>query len=190
VSIAAMMKDPRFEVAFQPVCDYRPFEYARNRTIDIARSMAADWLISFDNDNFLEVNPLDIIAAAGDGKDVIGVRCGVGQAPDCAYFIPNENHGAHGVRDGSFREEEYLGGSVLMIRCTVWQKIPIGPWFRWQPGNNELLAPGEGGHDEVTGFCRLVRKHGFRVWAYLDAMAGHLKTCDLTKVIAALAGTR
>src|SRR5437870_3805544 len=73
MNLLTMARDSRFDVAFQPVTDYRPWEFARNQTIHLARSMSADWLISFDNDNFTYTNPLDVITAAGADRDVIGL---------------------------------------------------------------------------------------------------------------------
>jgi hypothetical protein len=184
VNLLVMAKDPRFDVAYQPVYGYRPWDYARNQTINLARSMKADWLISFDNDNCLDCNPLDIIEEAGNDKDVIGLTCGVGCVPECRHF-PSHNHG---VIDGSFREEKTVGGGVLMVHRRVWEQIPRGPWFRWQHADNELLAPDVGAVDEVTSFCNLVKQHGFRVWTHRSILAAHLKTEDLTKLVSALNG--
>jgi len=182
LNLLVMAKDPRFDVAYQPVAGYRPWECARNQTINLARSMNADWLVSFDNDNGLDCNPLDVIAAAGDAQDVIGLTYGVGCVPDCRLF-PSHNHGPI---DGPFREEKSVGGGVLMIRNKVWQKIPRGPWFRWQHADNELLAPAPGAVDEVTYFCNLVRENGFRVWTHRSILAAHFKTADITRTVSAL----
>jgi hypothetical protein len=174
MDMLTMARDPRFEVAFQPVCNHRPFEYARNRTIALARDLKADWLISFDNDNYVDGNPLDVLAEA-DGKDVIGLTYGVG-----GTLFPSSNEGAI---DGNFREEPvWVGGAMLIIRNAVWEKIPRGPWFRWEQPRNELLAPDVAGCavDEIEPFCNLVRQHGFRVWTHRTVLAGHLKTVDIT----------
>jgi hypothetical protein len=182
--LVTMARDPRFDVAFQPVSDHRPFEYARNKTIALARDMGADWVLSFDNDNYVDANPLDVIAQASERQDVIGLSYGVGAAPDCRYF-PSQNHGAI---DGAFREELSAAGGVLMVRKTVWEKIPRGPWFKWQHAPNELLEPDFGAMDEVTYFCNLVQQQGFKVWTHRTMRAGHLKTAELGAIVGALQG--
>jgi hypothetical protein len=180
LNLIRMVKDSRFDVNYFPVRDCRPWESARNMTIVAARQINADWLISFDNDNFVpgEFNPLDIIAAAGEDKHVIGLQSGVGNGEEYKIF-PYTNHGA---ADGPFREEECVGGGVLMVRKTVWQKIKRGPWFRWQHVDSETLAPAPGVRGEDGYFCHLARQHGFKVWTH-QHLAGHYRTVDLTGMV-------
>lgn len=52
-----MARDTRFDVNYGPTRDMRPWEAARNLTIQAARQTSADWLVSFDNDNFPMSNP-------------------------------------------------------------------------------------------------------------------------------------
>ena len=73
-----MAKDPRFDVEVANVKDAVPHEVARNQTITIARDHGFEWLVSFDNDNFMPTGtPLDLIAAAGPQHSVIGLTYGV-----------------------------------------------------------------------------------------------------------------
>lgn len=185
LNLINMSKDQRFDVNFFPVRDCRPWESARNMTIIAARQINADWLVSFDNDTFIpQGNVLDVLAAAGKNQDVIGLAYGVGADSGQYRLFPTVNHGK---TDGVFREEETVGGGVLMVRNTTWQKIPKGPWFRWQHADNEALAPGPGVCGEDNYFCRLVRQHGLQVWSHREMLAGHYRTTDLTGMISHLA---
>ena len=183
LTIIKMVRDPRFEVAFFPVTDIRPWECARNKTIQAARQIGAEWLISFDNDNFVEGNgnPLDIIASAGPEQHVIGLTYGVSKGDRSFELFPC----ASGATDGAFRETESVAGGVLMVRNTVWQNIPRGPWFRWQHADNELLELDASTCGEDVYFCRLVRQHGMRVWTH-EQMAGHYRSVDLTGMVCSL----
>lgn len=180
MNLIRMVRDPRFDVNYYPVHDARPWETARNMTIVAARQINAEWLISFDNDNFVpgNFNPLDIIAAAGEDKHVIGLPYGMGADSGQYGIFPGPNHGA---KDGPFQQEaEFVGGGVLMVRNTVWQKIKKGPWFRWQHAESETLAPVQGvSKSEEAYFCHLVRQHGFKVWTH-ERLAGHYRTGDIT----------
>jgi hypothetical protein len=178
-NLFSMFRDTRFDVNYYPVCDCRPWEAARNMSIVAARQINADWLISFDNDNFLTCNPLDIVAEAGKEQHVIGLPYGIGNRE--AYRIyPNENHGQ---ACGPFREEESVGGGVLIVRNRVWQTIKTGPWFRWEHAETETLMPAPGTCGEDIYFCRLVRRHGLKIWSFPDRHAGHYKSTDITEMI-------
>jgi hypothetical protein len=184
LNLIRMVKDMRFDVNYFPVRDCRPWESARNMTITAARQINADWLLSFDNDNFVpgQFNPLDIIAAAGEDKHVIGLPYGIGNTEEYTIF-PNT---AHGACDGPFREEVSVAGGVLMVRNSVWQKIRRGPWFRWQHVESETLAPAPGVFGEDVFFCQLVRQHGMKVWSYQPQAAGHYRTTDLTGMVCSM----
>ncbi|HEX3740237.1 MAG TPA: hypothetical protein VHV29_10980 [Terriglobales bacterium] len=67
-----------------------------------------------------------------------------------------------------------------MVHRSVWQKIPRGPWFRWNHGEpTETLDKGPNGCGEDVYFCRLVREHGLKVWTHAQ-LAGHYRNVDLT----------
>ncbi len=193
INLVQMARDSRFTVNYFPVRDARPWDTARNITVRMARELNVDWILSFDNDNFMQCNPLDIIAAAGKDKHVIGVDYGGGS---CAGII-TQNDGRHGYAmfshmsppvpngaiDGPFKEVNHVPGGVLMIRNTVWQQIP-GPWFVWVRGDGELLLDNSC-HEDIY-FCNLVRQHGFKVWKYQQP-AGHYRTTDITGMVCTLA---
>jgi hypothetical protein len=68
-----------------------------------------------------------------------------------------------------------------MVNRKVWEKIPTGPWFRWQYGDGEeCLDRGKNGSGEDVYFCRLAQQHGFRVWTSRKFLAGHYRTVHLT----------
>lgn len=181
-----MSHDARFAVAVVNVKDARPFEVARNHTIKLARDNKVDWLVSFDNDNFMPVGtPLDVIAAASPQQSVIGLTCGIPKRPGYCLYPPREHVT---TTEGAFQEVESVGGGVLMVNRKVWEKIPSGPWFRWQYGADvETLDQSSGGCGEDVYFCNLVRQSGMRVWTHRDFLAGHYRTTDLTGMVCTLA---
>jgi hypothetical protein len=80
-----MGRDSRFDVVVAAIKDATPHEVARNRTIQ--RDHNFDWLVSFDNDNYMPAGtPLDVIASAGDQQSVIGLTYGV-KARESEYFL-------------------------------------------------------------------------------------------------------
>jgi hypothetical protein len=176
-------KDPRYEVCFSMVRDRRNYDWARNTTIDLARRISAEWLVSYDNDVVPLFSPLDAIAIAGDRK-VIGASYGIGSTGQGAgYFMypPDINPGHPG-----FTQANVVAGGMLIIHRSIWERIlPVGPWFRWVPDENETLAPGPSFLAEDAYFIRLVQKHGVPVWAY--GMVGHYRTMDITAVIGTMA---
>jgi hypothetical protein len=177
-NLFAMAKDTRFQVELATIKDAIPHDFARNSALALARDHAFDWCVQIDNDNFLPAGtPLDVIASAGPEQPVVGLTAGIRvNSAECALY-PREGLGQ---RSGPFTECEYVGGALLMIHKTVWQKIPRGPWFLWQRGDNELAdANCDDGVSEDVYFSRLVRQHGMRVWTH-NVLAGHYKTCDAT----------
>jgi hypothetical protein len=182
-----MGRDPRFDVEVATIKDAAPVEVARNHTIKIARDHHFDWLVSFDADNFMPSGtPLDIIADCASKRSVIGLTYGT-QKHQSAYtlFPPDE---CRTTIEGQFAEVPSVGGGVLIVNKKVWEKIPTGPWFRWEHGNGEeTLDRGAGGRGEDVYFCELVRKNGFRVWTHRTLLAGHYRTTDLTGMVCTMA---
>lgn len=185
LALITMARDPRFDFNYYPVRDCRPFETARNMTIKAAKQIAADWLISFDNDNYPMCNPLDVIAEAGpEQRGVIGLTYAIGNLEQGYRMYPDAAHGA--VR-GSFREEDSVAGGCLMIHRTIWEQIKA-PWFKWQHApDSETLAPENGRTcGEDVYFCRLAREHGFKIWTHRN-IAAHYRTTNLTAISCTLA---
>lgn len=184
-----MARDNRFNVAYCTVKDARPFEVARNQTIQQARDAGMDWLVSFDNDMYMPAgSPLDIIAVAGN-KKMIGLTCAAEATPGQYGIFPKD----FGLEvDGPFREVPEIGGGVLIVHRNVWEKVPA-PWFKWCYEDNETLGrpPGKANYQasgcgEDIYFSRLVRQHGFKVWTHQRLYAGHYHTVDLTGMVAAM----
>lgn len=191
LNLVRMLSDPRFELFFYPVHDARPWEFARNHAMDKARSMDADWLIMFDNDNFVYGNILDVVAEAFD-KEIIGLTSAIGTAafgtrPQTYTLCPSPLK--HAEADGDFVRVEGVGAGALIIHRSVWKKIPRGPWFRWQHADNELLAFDP---DKTIGedfyFCQLAGENGIRTWTHARVLAGHYRTADFTTMATALYG--
>lgn len=179
-----MGHDPRFDVQIANVKDAHPVEVARNHTIKLARDRGFDWLVSLDNDNFMPVGtPLDIIAAAGpQQQSVIGLTYAVKSSESACNLYPPPECG--GKIEGLFQEVSAVGGGVLIVHRRVWEKIPRGPWFRWQHGaDTETLDKSNGGCGEDVYFCNLVRQRGLRVWTHRELLAGHYRTTNVTAMV-------
>jgi hypothetical protein len=172
-SLCAMACDPRFNVTIEHAINHRPYHYARNRAVALARERGVDWLVEIDNDqSFVGVTPLDVLHAAGSWRKVIGVRSfGVESVPRKLYAMNSKPLGT----EGDFTEVEHLGGSVLCIHSEIWQKIP-GPWFLHEFGDDEL---GTTKNSEDWYFCDLVRRHKYQVWLHRTYVS-HWHTLDLT----------
>jgi hypothetical protein len=189
-----MGRDPRFDVQVAIIKDCRPFEVARNNTIKLARDNNFDWLVSFDNDTFLPVEgptPLDVIVSAGQDKFVIGLTCGIKSEEVGFRLHPPPSNG--GKAEPMFKEVSHVGGGVLVINRKVWEKIPRGPWFRWDStgGDPETLDIHRSGFmSEDHYFCRLATQHGFRIWTPRWIIASHYKSVDITALALSMAHTR
>jgi hypothetical protein len=173
-----MARDARFQVEYANIKDSRPVECARNNALVLARDHGFDWCIQIDNDNYMPTGtPLDIVASAGPEHSVIGLGYSVGNMQQGYSVFPPE--AATPFRT-PFQEVPDVAGGMLMVHRSVWQKIPRGPWFRWNHGEpTETLDRGTNGCGEDIAFCRLVREHGLKVWTHAQP-AGHYRTTDLT----------
>ena len=194
-----MSHDSRFDVAIGNIKDGRPVEVPRNESIALARDNNFDWLVSFDNDNFMPSGtPLDIISLAGPSQNVIGLGyvCGSVEAGYKMFPPPTSQ-----PINGPFREVDCLNGGALMVHRSVWQAIPRGPWFRfmYDEGVETLRAKtsdwayglGEnGGCSEDFYFVRLCRKHELKCWTHTDKYAGHYRTTDLTGMVCTIEQAR
>jgi hypothetical protein len=183
--LCSMSADARFDVQLVNIRDARPVEAARNQTIKLARDGGYDWLVSLDNDNFMPVGtPLDVIAAAGEQQSIIGLTYAIKVNEHTFSFFPGREYGKE--IDGAFQEVPCVNGGMLMVHRRVWEKIPTGPWFRWQHGQVETLDQGPGGCSEDVYFARLARERGFRVWTHRELLAGHYRTVDITSMVVTL----
>ena len=169
-----MQRDQRFECSLFPVQDIQPYELARNVSVEAARKANAEWLVSFDNDNFMYGynTPLDALAIAEDRR-IISFPCG--------FLVEGQ---AHMLEHGNeFTEVPFIGTGIVAIHRMVWEKISA-PWFKWvvpdfgTVSETGDLRPGRG---ESVFFQRLVQEHGFKLWA-APFLCGHYKTVDLTQL--------
>jgi|SRR5579872_2789087 len=185
VNLFNLARDTRFDVALCVVKDAKGYAVARNIAMRAARDNGCDWLLSFDNDNFLPLqsNVLDVIAEAGPGQDVIGLTSGVTATNGFGLFPSQE--AMLGNHDGPFVEVAYIGTGVFAVRKTVWQKIPRGPWFHWPINETTEIQDACGGED--VEFCQRVRSLGLHVWTHQTLVTGHYKTMNCTDVVCTVA---
>jgi hypothetical protein len=174
LSLVQMTHDPRFDVSIELAFGLSPVDYARNTAVVAARTKQFDWLLMVDNDQTLPTSPLDVIAEAGPQQDVVGLLAGCSKDGrsfqlNCD-FIP-------GMTDGNFRAVSKIGSGVIMLRSSVWTRIPKGPWFTTQQSDDELRSFKQG---EDLSFCDLARAAGLKLWTHRSD-CGHLKTADVTQ---------
>ena len=182
-ALVQMSHDSRFRVMLDWIFDAHPVDYARNLCVDKARSFKSNWLLMLDNDNLPTGNPLDMIATAPAGAEIIGSNYGFVVEPErrsassSSYALIN-NGGTEA--NGDFLEVPFggfVGGGQLAIRSSVWEKLKA-PWFKWVNGDDELLSP-KNGHGEDVYFCRYAQAHGITVWTH-KRLIGHMKNVDVT----------
>ena len=174
--LIVLPRDPRFEVSIEAVMNKRPVDYARNYSIELARTGHFDWLLLLDADQSFASNPLDVLTQCGD-KRIIGipsafVNLGPGQPI-------HANTSGVLSQSGEFVEFRAVGSGVLFIHSSVWQSIEQPLFAAKYKGLGEIDVP------EDFAFCDLARAHGFRVWATVQT-AHHFHTTDTTGQAAAL----
>jgi len=190
-NLLTLVKDDRFDVHVHVMLAHSPVSYARNLSIVQAREQKAEWLLMIDNDQhfWTHTQPLDVLSAAGLGKEIIGFISMQGQKfggyENGDMFIPNiRTLEPHDV-DGDFFTVARVGTGAMFIHHSVWESI-AGPWFKEQiDPKSELGAVDEETPGEDFYFCDLVRQHGFKVWAHA-AIIPHLKTTEIATVGAQL----
>jgi len=167
--------DARFRWKVEFLLDLRPFDFARNSAVALARKNSADFLVMCDNDVSCRMALADALAEMPSDVSVLGLNYAIGQnIPRLAGL------GEHEIR-GNFVEVDSIGGGCLILRSEIWRKIP-GPWFKWVTKNDELLTPDV---SEDVYFCQLARQHGFRIWSH-RLPAAHMRCVDLTEELARL----
>ena len=171
-----MTHDARCIVNVEVVTEH-PVSRARNHCVMQARKQNADWLLMIDNDQGLPAarhSILDVIAEAGTHQDVIGLPSAmVGESGlrwNANFLEP--------VGSNPFVSVDCIGSGVMLLRSSVWQRIPAGPWFETHYTNDGELGP-KISVGEDASFCRLARSAGLEIWATQFA-SPHLKTTDLT----------
>ena len=161
------VKNQRFDVDVEFIYGAHGVDRARNLAIDKARAEQADWCIQVDNDITCN-DPLGILSEANAaGLDIVSVSAAISMGE--GDYRPNVN--LTGERCGNFMLVTSAGAGVLMLRSSVWQKMPNAPLFVWSA---------ETGED--TYFANLAQGLGFNLWTHAS-LAGHLKTVDLTPLL-------
>jgi hypothetical protein len=175
-----MCQSPALNVSVELLQDIRPVDRARNTAVMKARAANVDWLVQIDNDNGLPQGNglLDVIQQCGPAQDVVGLSYGMKNEQGlqwCAHFLENT------VTDKPFIEVDRIGAGVLLIRNTVWKRLPAGPWFVTHYKNDGELGPRISAGEDVS-FCKECRAAGLGVWASVYTSL-HLHTTDLTAAV-------
>ena len=154
-----------------------PTDFARNTAVSLARTRKADWLLMFDNDTGPNADPLTVIATAPANADVVAMpygSCFGDKYTIWTDIIP-------GVTSGEFFGVRSVGTGAMALHCSVWQKIPRGPWFKIVSDEaDELYKPL---FSEDAYFCNLARAAGLSIWMHGRAVASHMHTVDVTGLV-------
>ena len=167
-TLLRVVQDQRFTVDVEFIYGAHGVDRARNLAIEKAREKRADWCIQIDNDVTCN-DPLDILAEADKaGLDIVTVSLGISKAE--GTYQPNVD--LTGERCGRFMRVSNAGAGVLMIRSSVWGKLPSNAsLFLWTADCGEDVF-----------FCRIAQGLGFKLWTHAS-LAGHLKTVDITGLL-------
>jgi glycosyltransferase involved in cell wall biosynthesis len=161
------VRDQRFVVEVEFIYGSHGVDRARNLAIDKAREKQADWCIQIDNDMTI-ADPLGILSDANaNALDIVSVGAGISKT-EGTY---QANVDLTGERCGNFMRLSNAGSGVLMIRSSVWQKIPKAALF---------VCTADCGEDVY--FANFVQTLGFKLWTHAS-LAGHLKTVDITSLL-------
>lgn len=177
MSLIEASHNSHFEVTIEPAFALSPVDYARNVCVSAARDRSFDWLLMVDNDQTLPSFPLDpltILTSAGPQQNVVGFACGLSLDGGKSYIRNSEI--IPGVSDGSFMGVNRIGAGVLALHRSVWERIPLGPWFRSTHNEDELFSMKQ---SEDLFFCDLAKTAGLKLWM-ARVGAGHLKTVNVT----------
>lgn len=166
-TLLRMPRSQRFAVTVEFIYGSHGVDRARNIAIDKAREQQADWLIQIDNDMTIG-DPLSILAEADAlALDIVAVSAAISKA-EGSY---QANVDLAGERRGNFMRVSSAGAGVLMLRSSVWQKMPKAPLFLWSSDCGEDVY-----------FARLAQGFGFTIWTHAS-LAGHLKTVDISSLL-------
>jgi hypothetical protein len=176
-ALLQMSSDARFAVEIELIYALTPTDYARNTAVALARSRKVDWLLMLDNDTGPTADPLNLIAMAPEGADVVAMTYGTnfGDNYTCAIdFLPD-------VTSGEFLGVKSMGTGCMALHSSVWQKLPKGPWFKVVSDEaSELYKPMM---SEDIYFCNLARAAGCSIWMHRSAVAAHWHSVNVTELV-------
>jgi hypothetical protein len=187
--LVLLPQDQRFAVFNLNAYDFGSYQEARNTCMVRARDFGADALVMIDNDINLPPYFSNILhQSIINGRSIVNlpaaVLCGRNRQPheEAVRLLSHDvcNPDVDGLKDGDYQEVKYAGTGVMIVSSEVWRVIPRGPWFKTVLNDNEVLSPKLG---EDYYFCELAAEHGLKVWSHTRALAGHLKTTDLTEIV-------
>ena len=141
--------------------------YARNMAITKAKETNVDWLVQIDNDQSCP-QLLDILCEADAARlDIVSVACG---AEISGSVRLNVQLDPSGERNGNFLRIVQGGSGVLLLRRSVWERIPA-PLFVWDDNLGEDVR-----------FCQVASASGFKLWTH-TSLAAHFHSVDLTSLV-------
>lgn len=165
----------------------------RNKLVEIAQSLKADWLFQLDPDETFQPTLLRRLmhtANASFREIVVGIYSNVANfasvgegsfdVVDCIYaeVETGEYTNVRPPEDMRPFQIDAAGTGVFLTHMSIYEKIPY-PWFE-----NFYIKPG--GKDqfqmmnEDLAFCRTARENGFHIWCDPLAEVTHWKTVPLT----------
>lgn len=141
----------------------------RNDLVEMARKQEADYLFFIDTDMVIPVDSLCRLMA--HQKDVVGATYNKRVPPyETLGKLKGEKPTDDELRKGGIREAELLPTGILLIKMSVFDKVPW-PWFfetyEW---------PGKDGVESLKEYIR----HNFATFADEDAL-NELEGCEKLK---------
>lgn len=157
---------------YGPDPEGRPIDSNRNR-IARDRPKIADFVLMLDSDVIPPPNVLDLVKL---DLDVVGCPSPIWRPPHVVINIKPLN-GAETVQVGNDEivEVEVVGGGAYLIASRVLDALQIP--FAYEYGGDGVRISSE---DHV--FCQRAREAGFRIWAAMGYLLGHIKSVNLVNI--------
>lgn len=150
----------------------RPLDSNRNR-IARDRPEVADFVLMLDSDVIPPANVLDL---ANYNLDVVGCPSPIWRPPHVVINIkPLDGSKIVQVGGDEIVEVKVVGGGAYLIASRVLDALRV-------PFAYEFDADGVQASSEDHVFCRRARAAGFRVWAAMGYLLGHVKEVNLLNI--------
>lgn len=160
---------------------HAPYAHNRAKITEQFLSQNFDWLLTIDDDNPPQKNPLDLIPL---NLDVIGFPTPVwhnnGEGFPFYWNAVDEVMGGwqeHNPKEG-LQEVDAVGSGCMLIARRVLEDLKDEhPWMRTWDERGFAVE----GLDYV--FCRKAKKKGYRIWTHYGYPCAHYKEIEMIEMI-------
>ena len=144
----------------------------REGTASAVLASGATHLCFIDSDMMFPKESIKILLS--HDKDIIGANY-IQRVDQTKWTAMTNGESVSSIGKSGLEEVDTLGMGVCLIKTEVFQKLPK-PWFgmEWQTEGGYFLG-------EDISFCRLAKKHGFKIWIdhTLSQSVRHIGTIEL-----------